>query len=296
MDRLNEANLLDLGHAIERFCYRFAQLSLFDHDRFYMIAAMQRFSVLMGLLPVILAAQTSMFDGKTFKGWRDVTKLNVPGDAFTIDGGAIQSKKKPHINEDLFSLGEYEDFELTFEWKISPGGNSGIKYRLQDAVFLNESIKRPLKKFEETVRDEYTRRPSDRAKLKPEEHGQLYTVAFEFQLIDDDNYSYKLPPLQRTGALYSFLPPTKAMSKKPGEWNTAKLVVKGDHVEHWVNGEKVLDASLKSPAITDGAKARWGETHPVYKLLTEQPKKKSPILIQNHGDEAWFRNLKIKKL
>jgi hypothetical protein len=186
-----------------------------------------------------------IFDGHTFSGWRDVRLLNVPGNAFSIEDGAIKSNRKPWINEDLFSLGEYEDFELEFEWKISPGGNSGIKYRLQDAVFLNESLPRPVKKFEETLRDEYERRPSDRAKLKPEEHGQLY---------------------------------------------------KGDDVEHWVNGELVLKASLKSPMIAAGAKARWGETHPVYKLLVEQPKRKSPILIQNHGDEAWFRKLRVKRL
>lgn len=243
-----------------------------------------------------LVAQVSLFDGKSFKGWRDVSKLNVPGNAFSIEDGAIHSNKKPWINEDLFSLGEYEDFELEFEWKVSPHGNSGIKYRLQDAVFMNESIARPVKKFEETLRDEYERRPSDRAKLKPNEHGQLYTVAFEFQLIDDHEYSYKLPPQQQTGALYSFIGPSKLAAKKPGEWNTAKLVVKGDHIEHWVNGEKVVDASLKSPEIAAGAEKRWGKTHPVYKLLTEQPKKKSPILIQNHGDEAWFRNLRVKRL
>jgi len=257
---------------------------------------MQRFLFSLCLLTLPAFTQVSLFDGKTFKGWRDVSKLKVPGNGFSIDDGAIKSNKKPWINEDLFSLGEYTDFELEFEWKVSPGGNSGIKYRLQDAVFMNESIERPVKKFEETLRDEYTRRPSDRTKLKPTEHGQLYTVAFEFQLIDDNNYSYKLPDQQKTGALYSFIGPSKLTSKKAGEWNTAKLVVKGDHVEHWVNGEKVVDVSLKSPEIAKGAKARWGETHPVYKLLVDQPKKKSPILIQNHGDEAWFRNLRLRPL
>ncbi len=260
---------------------------------------MQRFLILLMLGLATIAGQgrfKSIFDGQTFSGWRDVSMLNVPGNAFSIDNGAIKSNKKPWIHEDLFSLGEYTDFELEFEWKISPRGNSGIKYRLQDAVFMNESIARPVKKFEETLRDEYERRPSDRSKLKPNEHGQLYTVAFEFQLIDDNNYSYKLKEDQKTGALYSFIPPSKLTAKQPGEWNTAKLVVKGDNVEHWVNGEKVLSANLKSPAIAAGAKARWGETHPVYKLLTEQPKKKSPILIQNHGDEAWFRNLRVRTL
>lgn len=242
------------------------------------------------------APAKSIFDGKTFAGWRDLSKLQVPGNAFSIENGALKSNKKPWINEDLFSLGEYTDFEFEFEWKVAPGSNSGVKYRLQDAVFMNESIERPVKKFEEILRDEYTRHPSNRATLKSDQHGQLYTVAFEFQLIDDKNYSYKLKDDQQTGSLYSFIPPTKLAANSPGEWNTAKLVVKGDHVEHWVNGQKVLDANLKGPEIARGAEARWGKTHPVYKLLTEQPKKKSPILIQNHGDEAWFRNLRVRPL
>ncbi len=247
------------------------------------------------LCAVTMAA--SLFDGKSFQGWRDVTKLRPPGDAWVIEGGAIKSVAKPHINEDLFSVGEYEDFELEFEWKISPGGNSGVKYRLQEAVFMNESLKRPnIKRFEDTVKDEIERRPSKREALKPEEHGQIYTVAFEFQLIDQDRNRAGASPVHQTGALYSFLPPTKRVHKEAGEWNTAKLVVKGDHVEHWINGEKVLEASLKSPAIAEGAKKRWGLDHPVYKMLVEQPKKKSPILLQNHGDEAWFRNLRVKAL
>lgn len=260
---------------------------------------MQRFLIASVLLLGLAFCQgewKTLFDGKSFAGWRDVRTMKVPGNGWVIDEGAIKSTKKPWINEDLFSLGEYTDFEFEFDWKVSPGGNSGVKYRLQDAVFLNESIERPVKKFEETLRDEYTRHPSNRATLKPTEHGQLYTVAFEFQLIDDNHYSYKLKDDQQTGALYSFIKPSKLASKKIGEWNTGKLVVKGDHVEHWVNGEKVIDASLKSPEIVAGSKARWGETHPVYKLLTEQPKKKSPILLQNHGDEAWFRNLRIRTL
>ncbi|GAB4410826.1 MAG: DUF1080 domain-containing protein [Bryobacter sp.] len=252
--------------------------------------------VLLALMAAAASAQV-LFDGKSFAGWRDVRKLNIPGDAWTIEDGTLKSVPKPLINEDLYTLGEYQDFELEFEWKISPGGNSGVKYRLQEAVFMNESIQRPnIKRFEDTVKDEMIRRPSDRAKLKPNEHGQLYTIAFEFQLIDDDNYRGGLKPDQTTGSLYSFLPAQKRAAKKPGEWNTAKLVVKGDHVEHWVNGVKVLDASLKSPVIAEGAKKRWGADSPVSKLLIDQPRKMSPILLQNHGDAAWFRNLRVKPL
>lgn len=250
---------------------------------------------LSGMAPA--ADWKNLFDGKSLAGWRDPAKLKVPGNAWTVADGCLKATKSPQIHEDLFSLGEYTDFELEFEWRVSPGGNSGVKYRLQDAVFLNESIQRPnIKKFEDTVRDEYVRHPSDRKTLKPNEHGQLYTVAFEFQLIDDLNYKGGVKDIHRTGALYSFLPPTKMAAKPIGEWNTAKLVVKGDHVEHWVNGEKVLDASLKAPEIAAGSKARWGADHPVTKLLVDQPKKKSPVLLQNHGDEAWFRNLRIREL
>jgi hypothetical protein len=255
--------------------------------------------VLLALVPaaLLLAQGKVLFDGKSFAGWRDVSQLKVPGNAWTIEDGALKSVPKPWINEDLFSLGEYEDFELSFEWKIAPGANSGVKYRLQEAVFLNESLPRPgVRRFEDTVKDEILRRPSNRATLQPEQHGQLYTVAFEFQLIDDENYPGGTKPEHKTGALYSFLPATQSAAKPPGQWNTAKLVVQGDHVEHWVNGAKVLDASLKSPAIAEGAKKRWGLDHPVYKLLVEQPKKKSPIMLQNHGDPAWFRNLRIKPL
>jgi hypothetical protein len=255
------------------------------------------------LLSLCAAAALSMgqsktlFDGQSFAGWRDVSKLNVPGNGWTIEDGALKSVPKPNINEDLFSLGEYENFELTFDWKIAPGANSGVKYRLQEAVFLNESLARPgVKGFESMVRDEMRRRPSAREKLQPGEHGQLYTVAFEFQLIDDDNYRGGTKPEHRTGALYSFVPATRAAQKPPGEWNTAKLVVDGQRVEHWVNGVKVLEASLGSPAIAEGAAKRWGETHPVYDLLVRQPRKRSPILLQNHGDAAWFRNLRLREL
>jgi hypothetical protein len=258
----------------------------------------QRILLALFLLSSPLFSQwTNLFDGKSFAGWRDVSKLDIPGTAWSIDNAAIKANAKSQIHEDLFTTTEYGDFELEWEWKIAPGSNSGLKYRLQDAVFMNESLKRPnIRKFEDTLKDEYARRPSNRSKLKPDEHGQVYTVAFEFQLIDDLNYKGGLKENQKTGALYSFFPPTKLVAKTPGEWNTARLIVKGDHVEHWVNGVKVLDASLKAPEIEAGAKLRWGLDNPVYKLLTDQPKKKSPILLTNHGDEAWFRKLRIRPL
>ena len=81
-----------------------------------------------------------------------------------------------------------------------------------------------------------------------------------------------------------------------GEFNHSRLVVKGDHVEHWLNGVKVVDGSLKAPEVAQGAARRWGVGSPVYDLLVNQPRNPCPISLQNHDSEAWFRNVKIREL
>ena len=72
--------------------------------------------------------------------------------------------------------------------------------------------------------------------------------------------------------------------------------MRGDHIEHWLNGVKVLDASLKAPEVAAAMARRWGEGSPVYELLVKQPRKACPISLQNHGNAAWFKNIKIRKL
>jgi hypothetical protein len=79
-----------------------------------------------------------------------------------------------------------------------------------------------------------------------------------------------------------------------GEFNQSRLVVKGNHTEHWLNGVKVVDTDLAEAA--KGGAHRWGAESPVYKLMEEQPKKDCQISLQNHNDPAWFRNLKIRRL
>jgi hypothetical protein len=84
------------------------------------------------------------------------------------------------------------------------------------------------------------------------------------------------------------------LTKPIGEFNHSRLVVKGNHTEHWLNGVKVVDTDLEE-AAKDGTK-RWGADSPVYRLLATQPKKDCPISLQNHNDAAWFRNIKIRRL
>lgn len=77
-----------------------------------------------------------LFDGKTMKGWVDPAKHTPPGDAWSIEDGTLKAKRHPNITEDLFTERKFRDFELAFEWKISAAGNSGIKYRIQEHLYV----------------------------------------------------------------------------------------------------------------------------------------------------------------
>jgi hypothetical protein len=230
-----------------------------------------------------------LFDGRTFRNWEDPSKKSPPGDSFVIEDGCLKATSHPRYNEDLFSSATYQDFELMVDWRVSPRGNSGIKYRIQDRIWVKE-IKG--KKFEDQVAMAY----QNRSEARPEK-GQQYVVGFEFQAIDNEGHADgRRGGSHASGAMYDFLAPIKQMAKPVGEWNQARIVVKGSHVEHWLNGEKVLDADLKSPEIAERASARWQKGSEVYKLLVNQPVKSGRISLQNHNDEAWFRNIKLRRL
>lgn len=193
-----------------------------------------------------------LFDGKTTAGWVAIGKDAFPADGWSVEDGALVLKAGPG-GGDIVTKEAFGDFELSWEWKIAPGGNSGLKYNLPDA-----------KK----------------------------AVGFEYQLIDDDGHpdGKKGGRSHQTASLYDALEP--AADKKTnavGQWNTSRIVVKGNHVEHWLNGAKTVEFELGSAALM-AAKAKskfkntagWGE------------KQTSPILLQDHNDAAAFRSIKIR--
>ncbi|MCL4403108.1 MAG: DUF1080 domain-containing protein [Acidobacteria bacterium] len=239
-----------------------------------------------------------LFDGKTMRGWRDPAKEVPPGDSWLIEDGCLKTRLHPRIAEDLITADSYRDFDLKFDWRVSPGGNTGLKYRVQRTVFLDETkIQKGPGGFEGQLGREMAHPVSDRARLSPGATGFEYTVAFEMQLIDDQRHpDARRDASHKTGALYSFLAPNSYPAHPAGEWNQSRLIVKGDHFEHWINGEKVLEGSLKDPAIRSGAEKRWAKYTPgVFQALTH-PKPEGPICLQHHGDVVWFRNLKIRRL
>jgi hypothetical protein len=201
-----------------------------------------------------------LFDGKTTKGWRGYKKTaDDPAGAgrWAVKEGAIclppGSGQDTHGARDLVSDGTYKAFDVKWQWKIASGGNSGLKY------FVTE------------------------------DHESA--IGHEYQMIDDDRHpDAKIGPHRATGAFYDVLPPDAAAKKvKPiGEWNDSRVVVDGNHVEHWLNGAKILEYTLGSPEIqAQIAKSKFKTIENFDKPLDAH------LLLQDHGNEVCFRDLKI---
>jgi hypothetical protein len=230
-----------------------------------------------------------LFDGKTMAGWDDPRQKVPPGNAWTIEDGCLKACRGPRIVEDLFTKDVFRDFELEWEWKVAPGANSGVKYRIQDRVFV---APQPGHRFEDSVNFALQNRPASRP-----DHGQEYVVGFEYQMLDNTrNSDAKVGISHQAGALYDVVGPSKDVTRPVGEFNESRLVVKGNRVEHWLNGVKVVETDLDSALAAERMARRWGTGTPVTVELTKQPRKDCPISLQNHGDDTWFRNIRIRRL
>jgi hypothetical protein len=194
-----------------------------------------------------------LFDGKTTNGWRVYGKQGTPTGWKAVDGVLTRVDKEG----DLMTADEYANFELSIDWKIQEGANSGIFFHGVE---------------------------------KPEQ--PIYYSAPEYQLLDDERHpDGKNGPTHQCGANYDLIAPSKKLCKAPGEWNTTRLIVRGPHVEQWLNGEKVVEYELWSDewkALVAKSKfAKW----PDYGMA-----KTGHIAVQEHGFKVEFKNIKIKVL
>jgi hypothetical protein len=238
-----------------------------------------------------------LFDGKSFQGWHQAGgSKEFPG--WNIENGTIHSLSRPALREDLFTDEEFGDFELAFEWRVAPRANSGVKYRIQDSFLVDEAQINPRpRRFELQVEYEAVHRQAKREKVRPGSGAQEYPIGFEYQVIDDAGHPDSMKnPTSRAGALYRMAAPSKPMAKPVGEWNQGRIVVRGTRTEHWLNGEKVVDTDLRSPEVRKHIEERWKDSPTVLKLLTEVAKRRTPIALQHHNDEAWYRNIKIRPM
>jgi hypothetical protein len=198
-----------------------------------------------------------LFDGQTMNGWR--TFKNKEQNTWEVIDGTLHCKSPDDTTAnkraDIMTNDQYESFELAFDWKIAPTHNSGVMFHVT------------------------------------EEYDVPYGSGPEYQVIDDTGYPGKLKPTQLSAANYDMQIAENKTMNPAGEWNTSKIVVNGAHVEHWLNGSKVLEYELWSDAWKKQvADSKWKE-FPGYGQA-----KKGHIDIQDHGGEVWYKNIMIKTL
>jgi hypothetical protein len=216
----------------------------------------------------------SLFDGKTSTGWRTLAKPEFPNGGWAVEDGAIRSVAAGK-RADISTERSFRNFELMFDWKLAKGTNSGVKYLV------------------------FGMRPNpEDGRFDPEVPKAL---GLELQLIDDERVAdAKMEPSHGTGALYLFAAPTAKLPPLPVEqWHTARVLVKGSHVEHWLDGVRVLQTDLESQALRRTMELQAREDIPKLKNLDElraDPAKKYPLVITHHGGDAWYRNIRIREL
>ena len=200
-----------------------------------------------------------LFDGQTLNGWRDFngTALTEP---WTVVDGCIQAKGAGSDGTGyIVTDKQYENFELSWDWKLTKGGNSGMLYHV----------------------------------VEGRQYQVPYVTGPEYQLIDEPNFPDKLEDWQKLGVDYAMhLPDQAKMKVNPyGQWNNSKIVFDNGHVEHWLNGQKVLEFEAWTDDWFERKNSGKWENAPEYGLAT-----KGLFCLQDHGDPASFRNIKVKKL
>ena len=210
-----------------------------------------------GAMNTLTAAERSagwrlLFDGKTTNGWRAYKSQSMPAGWMAMDGTLM--KDKP--TEDIVTTEQFGDFDLAFEWMVSKGGNAGLFYRAT------------------------------------EEYPKVYWSATEFQLLDDAGHRDGQNALTAAASNYGLYAPSAKVTKPGGEWNSSRIVAKGTHVEHWLNGQKVVEYDYGSPDWSAKVKASKFNDWPNYGLA-----KRGFIAIQgDHGGVLALRNIKIREL
>lgn len=214
-----------------------------------------------------------LFDGKTTKGWRGINREGFPEKGWQVRNGELWAEanqgEESGNGGDIVTLQQFSDFELQWEWKMMDrGGNSGVKYFVQDGV-----------------------------SSKSLDYNEKYGFGLEYQVLDDANHPWMLEGKMEAGdyrtvsALYELYAPKNKKLMPLGTFNKSRIVVKGDHVEHWLNGVKVLEYERGSNDFRERVKQSKFRDIPNFGEL-----EKGHILLQDHGSRVAYRNIKIREI
>lgn len=198
-----------------------------------------------------------LFDGQTLNGWRPFK--NNECNSWDVADGALHCMTDQDSvalkHNDILTNDTYQNFELAFDWKISAKGNSGVIYRVT------------------------------------EEYNAPYATGPEYQVLDDEGYPGEVKDVEKAGGNFAMHAPEGQKAKAPGEWNSAKIIVNGNHVEHWLNGAKVVEYELGSDDWKSRVNGSKWKDYPGYGLAPA-----GFIDLQDHGHEVWYRSIYIRVL
>lgn len=203
---------------------------------------------------------TVLFNGKDLEGWRSYGEATA-GSAWVVEDDAIvldaDESTTAMTGGDLITEGQYENFELELEWKISEGGNSGIFFGVQEIAGQHVA----------------------------------YETGIEMQVLDDDNHIDGKVPETSAGSCYALYASAEDAAGPVGEYNKVRLIVRDAKVEHWLNGRKIVEYTIGSDdwssRVAASKFADW-EHFARYR--------KGHIALQDHTDRVWFRNIRIREL
>ena len=202
-----------------------------------------------------------LFDGTSTDKLRGYKMSGFPDQAWKVEDSALVAQTgTPNI--DLVTKDEYKNFELELEWAVSPAGNSGVFYHVKETLGHESG----------------------------NGNSPNWLDNFEMQILDDIHFN-DTAAIRSAGSLYDLIIPVNKHLKPIGEYNQARLIVNGNHVEHWLNGYKVVEYENNSAAMNKMLAASKFKNNPDYG--------KSPnglIMFQHHGQKVWLRKIKIRVL
>lgn len=192
-----------------------------------------------------------LFDGRSLEGWRGYNRPDMP------EGWAVEDGTLAWVagGGDIITERQFTDFELTLDWRVEPGGNSGVFYRAAEG------------------------------------EDWIYQSAPELQVLDDEGHADGQSPLTSAGSNFALHGAPRGVVRPVGEWNSVRIVVEGNHVEHWLNDVRVVEYELGSTAWEGLVQASKFAAWPAYGRAPS-----GHIGLQDHDSRVWYRNIKIREL
>lgn len=202
-----------------------------------------------------------LFDGTSTDAWRGYGIKEFPQGIWFVENGALIANPDT-TNRDLITKERFKNFALEYEWAVDTAANSGVFFHMQEDLSMEAG----------------------------NGNSPNWMDNFELQILDDEHF-YDTLATRSAGALYDLISPKNKILQPIGSFNKARLIHKDGHVEHWLNGKKVIDFTMHSPEMSQ--------------LLTESKFKENPgfhahkeghIMLQHHGQKVYFKNIRVKNL